>query len=167
MSIRRVFCELWFVILGICSLKTEDWRLKTVKSDSHDCAFPQPIGAWQLDHGGNFVSAHHFGTITKSVLKSRFCAISSDFCDFTRFQPDFTHFWFFQAIQHVKHVLTRNIIWFYESKCNFNNLDIVRPKDIGSDRLLNPYPLMLDCGAQPKGVGSSSSSYICPIGFDM
>jgi len=95
--------------------RREEWR------QSRDCAFPQPIGAWQLDQGGNFISAHHFGTIAKSVLKSRFCAISSNFCDFTRFQPDFTHFWFFQAIQPVMHVLTRKIVRFYESKRDFNN----------------------------------------------
>ena len=109
-KIEIVFCELWIV-------KTE---LK--RRQSRDCAFPQPIGAWQLDQGGNFVSAHHFGTIAKSVLKSRFCAISSDFCDFTPIQPDFTHFQFFQSIQHVKHVLTRKIVRFYELKHDFNNL---------------------------------------------
>jgi hypothetical protein len=32
---------------------------------------------------GDFVSGPHFIKIAKSVLKSRFCAISSDFCDFT------------------------------------------------------------------------------------
>jgi hypothetical protein len=73
--------------------------------------------------GGYFVSAPHFGKIAKSVLKSRFCAISSDFYDFTRFQPDFIHFLFFQAIQHVMHVLTRKIVRFYESKRDFNNID--------------------------------------------
>ena len=102
------------------SFVTEDWR---VKNAWRDCAFPQPIGAWQLDHGGDILfQCMHFVTIVKSVLKSRFCAISSDFNDFTRFQPDFTHFRFFQTIQHVKHVLTRKIIRFYESKRDFNNL---------------------------------------------
>jgi hypothetical protein len=72
--------------------------------------------------GGDFVSGSHFIKITKSVLKSRFCVISSDFCDFTWFQPDFTHFWFFQAIQPVMHVLTRKIVRFYESKRDFNNI---------------------------------------------
>jgi hypothetical protein len=37
--------------------------------------------------------------------------------------PDFIHFLFFQTIQHVKHVLTRKIVRFYESKRDFNNLD--------------------------------------------
>jgi hypothetical protein len=72
--------------------------------------------------GGDFVSRPHFIKIAKSVLKSRFCAISSDFCNFTWFQPDFTHFRFFQAIQPVMHVLTRKIVRFYESKRDFNNL---------------------------------------------
>ena len=84
-----------------------------------------PIGIWQLDmRGGDFVSGPHFVKIAKSVLESRFCAISSDFCDFTRFQPDFTPFRFFQAIQPVMHVLTRKIVRFYESKRDFNNLDM-------------------------------------------
>jgi hypothetical protein len=65
-----------------------------------------------------------FGEIAKSVLKSRFFAISPDVNDFTRFQPDFTHFRFFQTIQHAKHVLTRKIVRFYESKRDFNNLGI-------------------------------------------
>jgi len=49
--------------------------------------------------------------------------------DFLRFypiltiSPDFTHFLFFQTIQYVKYVLTRKIVWFYESKRDFNNLD--------------------------------------------
>jgi hypothetical protein len=94
-----------------------------VKTSWRDCAFPQPISAWQLDHRGDILfQCMHFVTIVKSVLKSRFCAISFDFNDFTRFQLDFTHFLFFQMIQHVKHVLTRKIIRFYESKCDFNNL---------------------------------------------
>jgi hypothetical protein len=46
-----------------------------------------------------------------------------DFIRFLRFQPDFTHFWFFQAIQHVMHVLTHKIVRFYESKRDFNNID--------------------------------------------
>ena len=77
---------------------------------------------WQLSKRGDFVSGPYFVKIAKSVMKSRFCAISFDFCDFTRFQPDFTHFWFFQAIQPVMHVLTRKIVRFYESKRDFNNL---------------------------------------------
>jgi hypothetical protein len=64
----------------------------------------------------------HIGEIVQSVMKSRFYAISSDFNDFTRFQPDFTHFRFFQTIQHAKHVLTRKIVLFYETKRDFNNL---------------------------------------------
>jgi hypothetical protein len=158
-SIRRVFCELWFVILGICSLKTEDSEERL---------------AWLcISTANRRLTAGPWGGILFQRIILAQSQNQSWNRDFTRFHPifaispDFTHFRFFQAIQHVKHVLNHNVVRFYESKSDFNNLDIVRPKDIGSDRLLNPYPLMLDCGAQPKGVGSSSSSYICPIGFDM
>jgi len=86
--------------------------VKTLKN-WRDCAFTQPIGAGQLEHGGdNFLQFMRFGEIAKSVMKSRFCTIS----------PDFTHFRFFQTIQHAKHVLTRKIVRFYESKRDFNNL---------------------------------------------
>jgi hypothetical protein len=123
--------------LGICSVGKsilyivicEDWKqwIDSLKwRESHESVTVQETSNRRLTAGherGNFVSAPHFGTIAKSVLKSQFCAISSDFCDFTRFQPDFTNFWFFQVIQHVKHVLTRKIVRFYESKRDFNNLD--------------------------------------------
>ena len=56
----------------------------------------------------------HIGEIVQSVLKSRFYTISPDF-------NDFNHFLFFQTIQHAKHVLTRKIVRFYESKHDFNN----------------------------------------------
>jgi len=88
-----------------------------------DCAFAQPIGAGQLEHRGNILlQCMHFVKIVKSALKSRFFAISPNFNDFTRFQLDFTHFDFFQTIQHAKHVLTCKIVWFYKSKRDFNNL---------------------------------------------
>ena len=99
-------------------MKTEDSQSVTVQEKSNR----RLIAGHE---GGNFVSAPHFGKIAKLVLKSLFCAISSDFYDFTRFQPDFTHFRFFQAIQHVMHVLTRKIIRFYESKHDFNNIEPV------------------------------------------
>jgi hypothetical protein len=72
--------------------------------------------------GGILLQCMTFGEIVKSVLKSWFFTISPDFNDFTRFQPDFTNFWFFQTIQHVKHVLTHKIVRFYQSKHDFNNL---------------------------------------------
>jgi len=80
--------------------------VKTVlkRRQSRDCAFPQPNRHLTAGPGGNFVSAPHFGTIAKSVMKSRFGAISFDFCDFTPIQPDFTpiqpdftHFLFFSS----------------------------------------------------------------------
>jgi hypothetical protein len=66
--------------------------VKTLKNWC-DYAFTQPIGAGQLEHGGNnFLQFMRFGEIAKSVLKSQFFAISPDFNDFTLFQPDFIHF---------------------------------------------------------------------------
>jgi len=123
--IRDLFCwnwkeYLWFVICE--RVFRLNWKEQS--EDSHVSPWlcrNNPIGIWQLSRRGDFVSGPHFVKIAKSVLKSRFCAISSDFCDFTRFQPDFTHFRFFQAIQPVMHVLTRKIVWFYESKRDFNN----------------------------------------------
>jgi hypothetical protein len=51
------------------------------------------IAAGQLERGGKGYGQYMFSAkIVKTVLKSRFYAISSDFNDFTRFQPDFTHF---------------------------------------------------------------------------
>ena len=59
-------------------------------------------------------------------------AISFDFCDFTRFQPDFTYFRFFQPIQPVMHVLTRKIVTSQNTilrtlivtppRCNFDSI---------------------------------------------
>jgi hypothetical protein len=99
--------------------RSEDWRMKTkLVYWSEDrvawlCISTAnrrlTAGAW----GNILLQCMRFVTIIKSILKSRF---------FARFQPDFTHFWFFQTIQHTKHVLTRKIIRFYESKRDFNNL---------------------------------------------
>ena len=98
---------------AMTGVKSEEWRLKTLKN-WRDCAFTQPIGAGQLEHGGNnFLQFMRFGENAKSVMKSRF------FCDFTRFHP----FLIFQTIQHAKHVLTRKIVRFYEWKRDFNNLE--------------------------------------------
>jgi len=94
----------------------------------------QPIGAGQLEQGGDILlQCMRSVKIVKSTLKSWVFAISPDFNDFTRFQPDFTYFWFFQTIQHVKHVLTRKIVRFYESKRDFNNLG-VETQSCGGER---------------------------------
>jgi len=57
---------------------------------------------------------HKIGT--KIVI---FC----DFTDFTWFQPDFINFRVFKTILHIKHILTRKIVRFYELNRDFNNLD--------------------------------------------
>jgi len=113
----------------ICTEETKTWTafrifLKPNPRESKSCpwSFCSYQSIWQLSKRGRFCFRALFIKIVKSVLKSRFCAISSDFCDFTWFQPDFIHFWFFQAIQPVMHVLTRKIVRFYESKRDFNNL---------------------------------------------
>jgi hypothetical protein len=89
-----------------------------------DCAFNWTTKRrWTAGAGGDILlQCMRSIKIVKSTLKSWFFAISPDFNDFTRFQPDFTYFRFFQTIQHVKHVLTRKIVRFYESKRDFNNL---------------------------------------------
>jgi len=66
--------------------------VKTLKN-WRDCAFTQPIGAGQLEHGGdNFLQFMRFGEIAKSVLKLRFYAISPDFNDFNPISPIFYFF---------------------------------------------------------------------------
>jgi len=69
-----------------------------------------PLLVWRK-HKLHYCSAVYvFVEIVKLVLKSRFFVISSDFTDFTRFQPDFINFQVFKAILHVKHILTRKIV---------------------------------------------------------
>ena len=87
----------WLEIL-IKRLKAKQAKDGKYKADNFD-AFAQP-GAGQLEHegGGILLQCMHFVKMVKSVLKSRFFTISPDFNDFTQFQPDFTHFRFFQTI---------------------------------------------------------------------
>jgi hypothetical protein len=93
--------------------------VKTLKNWC-DCAFIQPLGVGQLEHGGTF-----FFSLCV-LVKSQNQSWTRDFLRFhpiLKISPDFTHFLFFQTIQHAKHVLTHKIVWFYESKYDFNNLD--------------------------------------------
>jgi hypothetical protein len=58
--------------------------LELKKIDLSDSkAFALTKASDSCPRGGDFVSGPHFIKIAKSVMKSRFCAISSDFCDFT------------------------------------------------------------------------------------
>jgi len=100
----------WFV-LRFCDW-SEEWRLCHAAWLCICTANRRRTArAW----GGNILlQCMSFGEIVKSVLKSWCFAISTWFHPFSIF---------FQTIQHVKHVLTRKIIWFYESKRDFNNID--------------------------------------------
>ena len=91
-------CRLGICLIGksiLCVVICEDWRqwIDSLKwRESRESLTVQETSNRRLTaghEGGNFVSAPHFGTIAKSVLKSWFCAISSDFYDFTRFYPFF------------------------------------------------------------------------------
>jgi hypothetical protein len=90
------------VLIGVVCIGTNEWL----------CIYPtnrrRTAGVW-------------WETFTSVLVKSFNRSWTRDFL---RFQPDFTHFQFFQTIQHVKHVLTRKIVRFYELKRNFNNLDL-------------------------------------------
>jgi hypothetical protein len=99
---------------------------KFAMSSSLGCSWQQffCVHKWHAAIGvEKYCSAvYDFVEIVKSIVKSWFFAISSNFTDFTRFQPDFINFRVFKAIRHVKYILTRKIIRFYELNHDFNNL---------------------------------------------
>ena len=84
--------------------KTEDWRVTWMGKGNSNRRLTG--GHWG---GGNFQCSNYI-EIVQSVLISQFCVISSDFYDFTRFQPDFTHFRFCSSIQPIMHVLTTLVL---------------------------------------------------------
>ena len=99
---------------------------KFAMSSSFGCSWQQffCVHKWHAAIGPEkyYRAVEVFVEIVKSAVKSRFFAILSDFTDFTQFQPDFINFRVFKAIRHVKYILTRKIVRFYELNRDFNNL---------------------------------------------
>ena len=101
-----------------------DWRGKI--EDSRVTV--QPIGAWQLDQEGILFQRNILAQSQNRYWNRDFARFHLIFM----ISPDFTYFWFFQAIQPVMYVLTRK-------SYDFTSQNVILTTLVG---ITYPYPTL-------------------------